>query len=286
MREGGGEIKEGSGMNKWVSDQGKESERGRERERALWIVSGLRHSVNRRCFCMRCQCTGLLQGIARSFASHIYRPCLPDQHQPPAASSSWLTKHLESKGVNKTCEPQGMHVAYKQIPATGMTRNAVTQENWEEESPLQYIYFFLAFVTGDTINSLNGFKPQKTVISFWDEHSISTAQLKLNQRGGEKTDTQKLFFIGFLVALVVSSSLWSLQQKTAEEQKRQSSCMQTGELALPTISLKATWILPFSGSFTWKELRHCKAAKDLVSTEKRKGGGGCVPQWGLFQIRT
>lgn len=197
MREGGGEIKEGSGMNKWVSDQGKESERGRERERALWIVSGLRHSVNRRCFCMRCQCTGLLQGIARSFASHIYRPCLPDQHQPPAASSSWLTKHLESKGVNKTCEPQGMHVAYKQIPATGMTRNAVTQENWEEESPLQYIYFFLAFVTGDTINSLNGFKPQKTVISFWDEHSISTAQLKLNQRGGEKTDTQKLFFIGF-----------------------------------------------------------------------------------------
>lgn len=67
---------EGSSMKKWVSDQGKESKGVRERERALWIVSGLRHSVNRRCFCMRCQCTALLQGIARSFASHIYRPCL------------------------------------------------------------------------------------------------------------------------------------------------------------------------------------------------------------------
>lgn len=35
-------------------------------------------------------------------------PPLPAyQHQPSAASSSWLRKHPESKGVNETCEPQG-----------------------------------------------------------------------------------------------------------------------------------------------------------------------------------
>lgn len=105
------EEEEGSSVNDWVSDQGKESKRVRDGERALWIVSGLRHSVNRRCFCMRCQCTGLLQGIARSFASHIYRPCLPTSTSLQQPLPAGWENTPESKGVSETCEPQGMRAA-------------------------------------------------------------------------------------------------------------------------------------------------------------------------------
>lgn len=169
-RRGEREQEEGSSMKKWVSDQGKESKRVRERERALWIVSGLRHSVNRRCFCMHCQCTALLQGIARSFASHIYRPCLPTSTSLQQPLPARWENTRRAREWTKNCEPQGMRAA----SLIGMSHwddkeYCYTRKQWTGFTSLNpSLFFFLASVTESMITRLNGFKPYKSVIASRD----------------------------------------------------------------------------------------------------------------------
>lgn len=269
-----------------ASDQGKGSKR--EREGALWIVSGLRHSVNRRCFCMRCQWTGLLQGIARSFASHIYCPaCLP----APAFSSpsSWVGKKEKktSKGMKKICKPQEMQITSELAWGTEKTRNDIQQENIFCSF---LIFLFLHPSLKARLTAWMDINPtSQRFHQEMDRNACKQICFKL-MLWGARPIIRKLFRGLFFPSLflAVSSSLWSLQQRTAEELKRQSPCTHTGELALPIISLKATWIPSLSGSCTWRKLRHCTLAKDLVSTEKGKKAvvGGVVPQWASFQIWT
>lgn len=81
-------------------------------------------------------------------------PPLPAyQHQPSAASSSWLRRHPESKGVNETCEPRGMRAATEPIWATQMTRNTVTQENSEQGSSLYILFCFFVFPLRPSLKS-------------------------------------------------------------------------------------------------------------------------------------
>lgn len=89
-----------------------------------------------------------------AFLCFPHLPPLPAyQHQPSAASSSWLRRHPESKGVNETCEPRGMRAATEPIWATQMTRNTVTQENSEQGSSLYILFCFFVFPLRPSLKS-------------------------------------------------------------------------------------------------------------------------------------
>lgn len=161
---------EGCSTNKWESDQGKESKRVRERERPLWIVSGLRHSVNRRCFCMRCQCTSLLQGIARSSASHIHRPCLPTSvslQQPLTAG--WENTQRAKEWTEPASHWGGERLLNRDEPLRwqGILLHKKIENSQVFTSSLIFFFSF-ASVTENMITRLNGFKPYKSVIASSD----------------------------------------------------------------------------------------------------------------------
>lgn len=158
-------------QSEWVSkwESKKESKRARERERALWIVSGLRHSVNRRCFCMQLVDCSAERNCALLCFPHL--PPLPAyQHQPSAASSSWLGKHTESKGMNETCEPQGTEAA------SGMScwdekEYCHTRKQWTRLTSL--IFLFSSADIEMKTTRLDGFEPCKSVICHFSFNSFS-----------------------------------------------------------------------------------------------------------------
>lgn len=107
-----GERGSGGEQHEKVRERSRESEQESERKRVStlnceWLTTlseqkVLLHALSVCCSAAR-DCTLLC-------FPHL--PPLPAyQHQPSAASSSWLRKHAESKGVNENCKPQGMEAA-------------------------------------------------------------------------------------------------------------------------------------------------------------------------------
>lgn len=101
------EEEEGSSMKK-ASERSRKREQGSEGKRAStlnceWLTTLSEQKVLLHALSVYCSAA---RDCALLCFPHL--PPLPAyQHQPSAASSSWLRKHPESKGVNENCEPRG-----------------------------------------------------------------------------------------------------------------------------------------------------------------------------------
>lgn len=162
------------------------------------------------------------------------------QHQPTAASSSWLRKHTESKGVIGNCKPRGMEAASEM--------NRWDDKKTVNKANLCFFFFFWSDIA--SIIALLEWIWTFQISDYFKWWMIICGDISAEtwaRRGGEKIICifLKIFLVSFLFLWLTLPFPSDHCSRGLRRRRRDRAHVCRGELALPTISLKAIWILCF-----------------------------------------